>query len=58
MNAVEALPKERTETVKRVTALREQTKFEKLRKEVLEYKRELAKLSGPPIIEWIKRLFR
>jgi len=51
------LTKERTETKRRVAKLKRETKFEKLRKEVITHERELVEIKRPSIIEWIKKLF-
>ena len=58
MNTSNALVRERVETKKRVAILKEQTKLERLRKEVIECERELTTIKRPSIIEWIRQLFR
>jgi len=58
MNAVEALVKEKVETMKRVTALKENTELEVLQKEATVCEHELYELKRPSIFGWIAKLFR
>ena len=50
--------KEKAETKKRVAKLKEQTKLERLRKEVTNHERELIAIKRPSIIDWLKRIFK
>jgi len=58
MDAIEALAKEKAETGKRVATLKEQTKYELLRKEVTECEHELCVLAHPSILQLVVELFK
>ena len=51
------LAKEKVTAKEHITKLKEQTKLERLRKEVITHERELVEIKRPSIIEWIKKLF-
>jgi len=52
------LNKEKAETKERIAKLKEQTKLERLRKEVTNHERELIAIKRPSIFDWLKRIFK
>ena len=52
------LNKEKAETKERIAKLKEQTKLEKLRKEVTNQERELIAIKRPSIFDWLKKALR
>lgn len=55
---MDVLTKERVETKKRVAALKEQTKLERLQKEEIDNERELVVLRRSSLLELITGLFK